>query len=204
MSDQQLKENPDQETVVQSRRRLLKAAAATAPLIATLPNGAAWATASTAQCVTDSREGPLPDGATSHGGDRFVRRGGYETWVKEDGKRRSIHVCGIIGDEPNTYYSYDPPHEVLPTITDTGATINRVEQTNRRIEKEFLQFFRATTDDAGVTNCDGTDGGPAVPPQCIFPYAQGNSGGQPLLGTCLCSVNPGLMTDPQKAVAGCL
>lgn len=57
--------------VSEKRRRLLKAAAASAPVIATLQSGGAFANASAFQCI-DSTTNDTPDGATP-GTDVYVR-----------------------------------------------------------------------------------------------------------------------------------
>jgi hypothetical protein len=191
MSEQHSKENPDQETVVQSRRRLLKAAAATAPLIATLPNGAAWATASTAQCIITSRTGaanvvsdPPPDG------DTFVRQKGREVVVgKEDetdtSKWKTVYT---IKPDDTSYYDSDGKKYNLPGSWEEKAST----------DKQLLRFFDATSPDDVVNNPTGVEncGDTPIPPQCIFPVDQVGSGGnnQPLATSCLCSVNPTLVT----------
>ncbi len=65
-----------EEKISQKRRRLLKTAAATAPVIATLHSGAAFANASAYQCINDARTQPPSEETSSP-----------DTWVRVEVKR---------------------------------------------------------------------------------------------------------------------
>ena len=196
MSDQHLKTNPDQETVVQSRRRLLKAAAATAPLIATLPNGAAWATASTAQCIINSQTAGAANVVTDPppAGDTLVRQLGREVIVgpktTNDSSRLTVYT---IDPDDGTYYKSDGTLFIDNSWEEKSST-----------DVQLLRVFTATpiSDPTSVKNCLGgtspTTGSNtvtyAVPnPGCIYPASlRSPSDNQPLAMSCLCSVNPTL------------
>ena len=200
MSDQLLKSDPDQETVVQSRRRLLKAAVATAPLIATLPNGAAWATASTAQCIIASRDASKdnPDIHFDARGslDSFVRMVGRQTEFKEkNGPRRKV----VYSFPPN----YSPYYDVSGVVFEPEGwrVLNKSEQTVYLLRVFVPRDDNGTpsSDPTTVTDCTFLSGpSHSIPPQCIFPVGQrdfsSDFGNMGLTVSCLCSVNPTLVT----------
>lgn len=183
---------PDRESVAQGRRRLLKAAATTAPLIATLPNGAAWATASTNQCIIDSRNGASVDVVTS--GDGFVRQNGQEVKI---GLKTSTDPQTY-----KTYYTIDPDDTTYYDVNGNVYALTSDYEVKSKTDVQLLRFFDATSDTGdiannptGAANCGDTP----IPPQCIYPVDKKATAGnnQALYTSCLCSVNPGLL--PQGA-----
>jgi len=189
MIHQPLKPNTDREPMLQGRRRLLQAAAAAAPLIATLPNGAAAATASTAQCIVASRNAiPSPsnviEGTT---GDAFVRQRGTEAVFNLNGTNQET-VYSIAPDS-DTYYQSNG--DVFIT---TGWTKDNEKQVL------LLRVFRPVSDN-GDTDTNPTSmvdcGSTPIPPQCIFPVTKqdpgSDTGNMGIAASCLCSVNPDLL-----------
>ena len=167
---------PDRESVAQGRRRLLKAAATTAPLIATLPNGAAWASASTAQCIATSKTAN-PSTVASQA-DAFVRQAGFQYTITPG----NITVYSIGATEGSPYYLANG------TVRDlqTGETIS-----SPGTSVALLRYFKPNTDSTDVADCATTP-----VPNCVYPRIQvaaPSADNQPLYGTCLCSVNPTLV-----------
>lgn len=213
MSDQPHHEVPEQDAVVQGRRRLLKAAAASAPLIATLPNGAAFATASTAQCVIEARDASKTDqdstfDAKAALGDGYVRVKGIQTEftrvveskTRQAGVTQDVDVIKVVysfPSAPSTYYNVD------------GTVFNPAEggwTKGASQEVYLLRVFVPTdgsgtpvgTDPQSVDNCSFVSGvAQDIPPQCIYPVGQRDfyrdDGNMGLTTSCLCSVNPTLV-----------
>ncbi|MGB5834272.1 MAG: hypothetical protein WBG92_20120 [Thiohalocapsa sp.] len=198
--------------VVEDRRRLLRAAATAAPLVATLPSGAAWAQASTAQCILD----------TQPGGSAYP---GYESAVIE---ANIIRVLAIKQDwivPPDstlttTYYLPDAAayyEAATDPADDAGLPVNPFPDDplpawvlvpgQDALEPPYaglgfgeivyvLRMYRpdpnASTAET-VVNCDGSETG--TPPLCVWPVRSTNSGFQGMANSCMCSVNPGLGFD---------
>lgn len=134
------------------RRALLRAAASAAPVMATLPNGAALASASTLQCVTveqagNNAQGLVPDVFL----DNYMRIPGklqryivpnssgtgtalalvYYVPVPEGGVTKHVYVYGspnLVGETPGSWF-------------DPGATGVSLEQ---QIDADFLYVYYAS------------------------------------------------------------
>ncbi len=190
MIHQPLEPNTDREPILQVRRRLLQAAAAAAPLIATLPNGAAAATASTAQCIVASREASPSDVIPAPALDTFVRQHGTMAVFHLDGNTETKEtVYSMAATPPSTYYKSDG------TVFDTTGWIKDSET-----DVLLLRVFRPTSDTfdpvenpTSMADCGSTP----IPPQCIFPVTKqdpgSNAGNMGITASCLCSVNPSLV-----------
>jgi hypothetical protein len=196
MSHRQFDAESDRQAKMASRRRLLKAAAAGAPLIATLPNGAAWATASTAQCIVSSRTASPQNVASDPppAGDTFVRQMGREVQVGPTGSSDPATFVTVytISPDNTTYYNADG------SVYSSGGLPSGFQE-KTATSKQLLRVFDATSDTGdpagnptGIANCGATP----TPPRCIFPVDQVGSSGdnQPIYTSCLCSVTPGLVT----------
>ncbi len=195
MSDQQSHGNPEPEAVMQSRRRLLQAAAAAAPMIATLPNGAMAATASTAQCIVDSRDDSQATAADVVSdprptGDAFVRANGEAVnFNRRVGQvSQNVTVYTIAPDSKKYYYSNGNP------FVPTGWT-----ETSR--EPVLLMRVFVPTSDSGDVIDDPTSVDDCLTtsthPLCIFPVSKrepsNDAGNMGIAQSCLCSVNPNLL-----------
>ena len=103
------------DSVSLSRRRLLRTAASAAPLIATLPSGAAMAQASAANCVIEDQEAArrgLPDAIVEPGSDNYIRVPGSEKqYLKSTGggppfRRITVYEFRVPGS-PSRLVSVD-------------------------------------------------------------------------------------------------
>lgn len=192
MIHQPLEPNTDREPLLQGRRRLLQAAAAAAPLIATLPNGAAAATASTAQCIVASREAKplnnvIPDTPPR---DTFVRQHGTMAVFHFNAQPNTKETVYSMAFDPvpGTYYKSD------------GLVFDPTEWTKETENPVLLlRVFRPVSDN-GNPDTNPTSmadcGTPPIPPRCIFPVTQqesSNIGNMGIAASCLCSVNPNLL-----------
>ena len=190
MIHQPLEPNPDRETMLQGRRRLLQAAAATAtaPLIATLPNGAAAATASTAQCIVASRNASplnnvIPEATPPL--DTFVRQHGTMAVFHLDAPPATTETVYSIAPDSGTYYKSDG------TVFDTAGYTKDSEDDVLllRVFKPFSDTGDPINNPTSMDNC----GSPPIPTQCIYPVTQQNADNMGIAASCLCSVNPGLL-----------
>lgn len=180
---------PADAAVVSGRRRFLKTAAATSPIIATLPNGAAFANYSASQCVMDSRDSD-PAGAATSTADGFYRVAGQKhTFTTGDVPPTATKVAyssAALPQTPTIYWdetgtSFDPTTGGWSTPPTSEAVL-------------LLVLFQPDSSGTGnpgqpnsVTDCiPGTVGAP-----CIFPVTQRTSGNMGIAATCLLSVNPG-------------
>ncbi len=193
MIHQPLEPNTDREPLLQDRRRLLQAAAAAAPLIATLPNGAAAATASTAQCIVISRKAKplnnvIPDATPPS--DTFVRQHGTMAVFHLNAQPNTKETVYSMAFDPvpGTYYKSD------------GVVFDPTEWTKETENPVLLlRVFRPVSDNGNpdtnptsMADCGTTP----IPPQCIFPVTQqesSNMGNMGIAASCLCSVNPNLL-----------
>jgi len=179
----------DQDNVSSERRRLLKCAAKAAPLIATLPSGAALATASTSQCLVDNLAATLELPALSP--DTYLSTGGCKGTVFQnpDGE--------VVSGE---YYK-------IGSCPGAGATVSGSEwydtSGNPLGQGEFVVVASETTQVIAIYNVDDTD-----PPTDLlahpdpvsmesfsfYPKARPGGANTVSTATCLCSVSPDL--DP--------
>lgn len=187
MTEKHLDPDVEDTAAIQGRRRLLRAAAAIAPLVATLPNGASAANASTAQCIVTSRNPNTPPAPVAATPDGFVRQFGREVKVGltvSNDPDSYIIVYTINGETPLKYYRSDG------SVWSTGLPSDYQEKSVEA--KALLRYFDAAADDTNVENCAPI----SAVPNCIFPVAQPGTArnNQPLFTSCLNSVNPGLLT----------
>lgn len=207
MNNKHTSENPQANQVSgvsEQRRRLLRAAATAAPLVATIPNGAAWANASTAQCILDGQPtapippeveiratGPLPAEATP---DNFLRvQGLYQEWT--NGSTPSFYYK--IGD---TWYAA-PPDQTTPAIAIAGSPadppLNLVLTSETNVL--LLKYYKPDDEVTTVTDqCDLSSAGATAPNDCVWPITTSSVGdglNQGMAGSCMCSVNPLLGVD---------
>lgn len=190
MSNKTTKDAPEEGAISETRRRLLQAAATAAPLIATLPNGAAAATASTAQCIKSSVDAHPSDVSTST--DSFVRQSGKRFTYTRNSPSTTITVYSI---DPNATTLYRPNGNVF---NPEGWTLVGGSEQNVYLLRVFKPIPTAIdpASATSVTNCNNN----TIPPACIYPVNRVNTlnGNQGLATSCLCSVNPTLVTGACK------
>jgi hypothetical protein len=181
-NDQQGQSSPDS-----ARRRLLRAAASAAPLVATLPSGAALATASTYQCILDDKD--ASDGLTKNRGGDFVTS--LDHWARVPAKRTvwtktenstTTTVRAYRFSETGPWYKQGDGTEFDPA----GYTPSKTE------DVYVLQLYQPNaTDPTGLVACQTQ--GPASLPNggCIYPVAKRDTadlGNMGVRGSCLCSI----------------
>lgn len=191
MVNQDPQSEQEQTGVGETRRRLLRAAVAAVPVIATLRSGAAAAAASTAQCIIGSRTAsqtatdmvawsdPPPD--------KFLRWNGEEVTLS---RRVGIIVTTV------TKYTIAPVTDVY--YNENGTVFNASGYTvTSRTPKLMLRVFVPTSDSGdpinNPTSVDNCAAG-TPPPSCIWPVTKRSSAADntAIFHSCLCSVNPGL------------
>ena len=183
------------DSLVVHRRKLLKAAASAAPLVATLPLGGAWAT-STSQCIADAaaqsaagqiantRSWPPPNS------DTYVRVQGQQvTFTKgtccppRTETAIVYHIAALDGGAEWKYWKADGS-----SFNPTGWTRGTVA--NVALLKVFHPVPNATNP-LTVEQCiPGTNDSV---PTCLFPVTQVQLGSTQNIGiqtSCLCSVSP--------------
>jgi hypothetical protein len=190
------------------RRRALKAAAAAAPLIATLPSGAALAMASTRQCMISSRNqsqntyADLGSDFTVKGGtDKFLRvpTNGYtytkrnssdvsekwfqwgEFWYRQEDEGRN--AWSKVGADPDKYERAGVENVMYPPGQWT------------REESVFWLIVLVEPENSDT-------GDPAHPSDfgavSLWPLAEPGSSDDGLIGiahSCACSITPGLTVN---------
>lgn len=191
------------------RRRLLKAAAAGTPLIATLPSGAAFANASTYQCVVGNIAGTQSgaiDRITTGDPDQYVRVAGCKVSVRISGDdRRHEYYAKKDGSACPGYFKDANDREWIDHNElshwfdiDGDEMPPRNNGRDRRVtvsptDVNLVQIYRV--DDPEMPTDVVAVGDPNY-----FPAAQVNSDNTALSGSCLCSVNPDL--DPDNIICG--
>ncbi len=195
-------QQPASELPVSVRRRhLLKAAASAAPLIATLPSGAARANSSSYQCVLSAADAPINEDEVSASPTALLRQ-------------QLVKLAGTNGKESRTYYGHPCPDTVVEDLTKNWwrdasyASVEWWRETSTGFEllpckacgdtqskppqapdtwtvittKAYgLRLFRTDGQATGVVS-DDMDFIPSVA------YEDGTN--FPLNGSCLCSVDP--------------
>lgn len=174
------------------RRRLLRAAASSAPLIATLPSGAALAQASAFQCLEQLKEiaaGGGPAGETrvapeGPGGDKFLRVMARATPYRLSGGQVVTHYVFTFRGTP---FSID--QDGNPWV-DQGGLVGA------EYDAYLLVIYHAEPDGqtpAATAACTTTPSSAPPYANCVFPVAEvetaqpGNLG---LRRSCWCSINP--------------
>lgn len=191
-SDQSSPRPANPPTMSASRRRLLKAAARSAPLIATLPSGAALANASAFQCLTPLQEaatGGAPDGA-------LPSPDGYLRVLAE----LVIFKNAVLNIE--TGRAYRIPFAGGTKLIDMNGNLfqiprNSIEGSSSAVYLLVLYRSRNTDPVTVDQECDlrtVTGWTPTSPKNCVYPIAQvstvqpgGNLG---MVASCWCSLSP--------------
>ncbi|AUB81013.1 hypothetical protein [Candidatus Thiodictyon syntrophicum] len=203
--------------IQETRRRLLRAAAAAAPLVATLPSGAAYALGSTSQCIKDDRSNsqavdfnPALGGTASPDG--FARVQGYQYTFRKGTERPPVTLIVFsIGASANPPYYFGSSGSIGSYSYTVGEVFDPATfaasvwtMTVGPDAVQLLKLYRAASDtgDADSNPTCAVDCLPAsTDPQsrCIFPVSQigppdapgqnpGNNMG--LTTSCLTSVHP--------------
>lgn len=164
------------------RRLLLKAAATAAPIIATLPNGAALANASAADCVvkdkalSDAGGAPpvnSPPPPADGPSDAFVR---YSAWQR---------ICGV----DVYYYVYAPSGAqwykadgtvAIPTCGSPTPPDSRAGD-----KKVYVLTYWIPEDDFNGVHPDG-----------FYPVTNLDDANMGITASCLCSVDAGYLSEP--------
>lgn len=183
-----------------ARRRFLKLAATAAPLVATLPSGAARAMGSSSQCILDAI------GASDNGNvapvsswlpptsDTYIRQEGQQvSFSREDQTtfpptietRTAFHIAALDSGSVQRYWLADGS-EFFPT-----PAVGKPWTEDGRSNVGLLKVFQpdSWTDPTTVGQCDpGTND---TPPTCLYPVSRIVPGGNiGIQASCLCSVNP--------------
>lgn len=167
------------------RRRLLKAAAASAPFIATLPNGAAFANASAADCVVNDKKlsddglvqevdkPSVPDGGPD---DTFVR---FSAWQRNAGCGGDTYYYVYAGDAEGWYDQDGNAVSTLPP--GCGRNLPPGHPSSGDIKVYVLTHWIPEDDYNGVH------------PNAFYPVTKlddSDPGNMGITATCLCSVDP--------------
>ncbi len=196
----------------------MKHAAQAAPLIATLPSGAALAQASVSQCLVTSKDesdagvptnvNPNPTSGAGWEEGWVVRNATLTTYIRlEPQPPVRVKVYTITAsDQSTTYWEYVvsgtnaddeslPATELAQAPTDPPYTLLGSEAV------QVLQFYKPIGNPpTGVLNCADTGTPPTDPAdRCVYPIVVreiGPGGDTALAQTCLCSViaNPNDVT----------
>jgi len=194
--------NDGERDAVQSaaaRRRFLKLAATAAPLVATLPSGAARAMGSSAQCVLDaieaSDDGVVPAVSTwlPPTSDTYVRLQGQQVSFSRDDQstfppsietRTAFHIEALDGTDERFWLA--DGSEFFPTPSGEPAW-NEDGRANVGLLKVFQPDSRTDPTTVGQCSPGPNDG----PPTCLYPVSRIVPGGNiGIQASCLCSVNP--------------
>lgn len=171
-----------------SRRRMLIAAAA-APFVATIPNGAAWST-SVVQCVatsgSDSSDATLSVASPRPTSDRWVRRLAYSGQFTPPGGGADVQLWSFETTLPRVNW-LDSTGTTPPKPVNTGDTTCGTQEyclVGGVSAVYVLVVYQATPSPANADNV-----------VMIGPYPQAQLGGNNigLYGSCLCSVAPGAL-----------
>lgn len=180
--------------IQETRRRLLRAAAAAAPLVATLPSGAAYALGSTSQCIDlsrDASQGGAFNPALSGTSDGFARVPGFSYQFVKPGVRPATGVPvismssniapyyfastgSVVVGVPATTYSYTVGAEFKPDEFAGGGWTRNTGPTS----VQLVKLYRAASDtgDAYKNPTCAVDCLPTTTTdpssQCIFPLSQ--------------------------------
>ena len=183
--DKKSQNNAPQENdaISEKRRKLLKTAAASGALVATLQNAGPAAAASAYGCIhtsiADSGDKWI-DPASTH--DSWVRAKATLYVVKHGNKE--VEVFEINETEYQGKYYLDNGDEPVQ------AVINKIKNGNWESKKdiEVLVYYQPIHDGTGYV--DATEQGP-------WPIIQPNPGiNTELAGTCLCSMSPNMGRGP--------
>lgn len=171
----------------ENRRRLLKAAASAAPVIATLQSGAALANASTNQCIVAS--GATDDDAVkiSTEPDNWIRRPCLE-WEVYDGDGVSTVYLQVDG----TWYKFDGGW----TEEDPDLTLGDCGDPKKDCKVATTKYCFAMW----LPDSDNGEGPTDVHVAGTYPVNSNFENFQGLQGSCLCSIDAGFAAG---TTAGC-
>jgi hypothetical protein len=189
-NDQQGQSSPDS-----ARRRLLRAAASAAPLIATLPSGAAFATASTYQCISKDKAasaGTVPNfDDYKQSLDQWYRSKAYRVvWTHTSSP--DIPTYRFSTDEVNGPFYLEEGGGLFDLTKYPGYTKgSAVEVYVLRLyvpdnASDPTDVYPACTNPNGA----GVPNGTASPSdQCVFPFTNRQGDVMALTGSCWCSIS---------------
>lgn len=186
--DPRVPPNPDttEDAVSEQRRRLLKAAATAAPVIATLPSGAAFANASVHQCVDfhANREQSPANGFLyiPAGPDAYVRAEAVKQIWKDNADVERTVIGWPRGEPDKQWWVESNSGDPLDAWSSFNQSSPPAGWTKVSTNDEAINtLFLWSTDDAGT----GFDGQGMWPAQ---QQGQGTAFG--VIQSCLCSVDP--------------
>ncbi|WP_295431458.1 hypothetical protein [uncultured Thiodictyon sp.] len=179
--------------IQETRRRLLRAAAAAAPLVATLPSGAAYALGSTSQCIDlsrDASQGAAFNPALSGTSDGFARVAGlsyiFQKGTRPDTVTVPVIAIGTSADTPPYYFASSG--SVIVGGTTYSYTVGAVFKPDEFIGGGWTKFtgptpvqlaklYRAASDTGDAYNnptcaVDCLPAGTDPSSQCVFPLSQ--------------------------------
>jgi hypothetical protein len=197
------------EDVSVSRRHLLKAAATTAPLIATLPSGAALANASTQACLAKEVErtttGDVPPDVDFPNSDTYVHVLGVEA-IYSDGSGSSFTIYYFNLDGPFRPGSVGDLALADVSVDSDGNWVDPPDPTQysiTQIERRFLRIYQPNADltdvqeqctlRAATASWPASAPDPQSPEYCIAPIATPGEGSPINIAnptSCYCSINP--------------
>jgi len=206
------------------RRRVLKVAAATAPLIATLPSGGALANASVNQCIIDSQQESTDNAGVADflasletdrwvrkqvGGSKFTDGDNEQFWLQLDASTTSSwYPVSVIDTAGNTLDVQRPWTREESGDTVTFREENGIASVDYRIAEgnwsEYPQDYYVLAIFEVVENA----GNPMGPVDAVFlGLAPANipeyPGQTALTGSCACSVDPGILNDGISGMSMC-
>ncbi len=178
---------PADAAVVSGRRRFLKTAAATSPIIATLPNGAAFANYSASQCVMDSQRDSVSAAGAATASDGFYRVPGQKHTFTNSDVPPATAVAYSSNALPTGYWdetgtSFDPTTGGWSTPPTSEPVLLLVL---------FQPDSSGTGNPAQPNSVKTCIAGANAGGRCIFPVTQRTDGNMGITATCLLSVNPG-------------
>lgn len=180
-----------------NRRRLLKAAATSAPLMATLPSGAALANASAFHCLVGMQ------GEAGGVANEVIELDGF---IRVPARRRE-YTDPVGGDTFVRYVVSSSDHggsgELI--LDSNGESYTSLEDSlpeNAEFIRQFNVYLLRVFGTTGTANDPpvellgdgGCTGNGSSPNQCFWPIARQDSaqpGNIPLAGSCYCSIYPG-------------
>lgn len=169
-----------------TRRRLLRAAAA-APLMATLPSGAAYANVSAFQCVVSSK-------TSSDDGAPLMSRSGRDTWVRQAVTTRRFRTTQHGTAEVKDGWLlggvwYDANGQTfVPNLSGSCSIATDYCPVGSPGTAYVLVIYRPVPDGVDPTSVDVIGLYPQYSTEYNRPSQVGNIG---LFATCMCSVAPG-------------
>lgn len=170
------------QAVSENRRRLLKAAAFGAPMIATLKSGAAAATASARQCITNDAAAPDPQGILTPDDDLTL----LDQYIYQEGQQYTVYdgdgVASIYYLVQNKWYNGTGS----PIISSPLGTLPVCETDKSGCYDSEVRYFLA------LWKPDDPSYPTTVTSQCVVPV-NSLTDYQALSKSCWASVDPGVV-----------